>query len=351
MEEIVRKIFVLLFVLVCTSFVFAENHWIAFNNFDGLSHQTLFLIDDAGNVLTDPVSVLDASGSAFWVTASLGVDSNGRPRLFLNDFSDENNPRILSSLLDLDDLTASTPAPFGATQRGELSQYYIHATQTTDRPFVVFERSNGDGTNRLAKAFGVNMAGHFDGDSWRISPRTEGNFVFAGVSADGLAAWSTAHLDLGDKMFIQPLRVANGLPDGVPFVVASSADNQVIYLGDITDELPNGLRIVVYGLATDSTFQYDIYAQAVNTHTRKKVGTKHLLHSAFLGTADLYQGITVSSHGGFVAFVESTNDCPYGMILYQAFDDHGNKVGSPKELTACTYPNSYQLSLDSMAAE
>ncbi len=91
----------------------------------------------------------------------------------------------------------------------------------------------------------MNSQAKADGRSFRISPRTDGNFKDAGVSSDGRIAWTLSPDSFADsKLYLQGLK-ADGAPTGDPFVVFASAQNLLLD-GDVSNPLPGNKRFAAY---------------------------------------------------------------------------------------------------------
>lgn len=312
----IARILILLVAVFLTGLANAtDRYWFSFTSTD-IDGTRIMQIDALGNVVKSPkilygymqltsLSYGNANELLFWSTRP----NYGKPFLHL-DVLDRKSLKILRS-------THPMNAPGEAIS--------LQATQYADPQFLAFESPE-----QILQGFPIDSRYRFTGEHFRISPRTEGSFTIGGVSADGKMAWCIApdFTRHPQKLFLQPLR-SNGHPNGAPSVIASATNELFLTAADITKELSNGRRFVLYrDLATH------IYIQVVDAETGRKIGIPKAVATPIQGTSFL-QELVIDPEGHFFLFVSEDNPCENGMILFQALDANGNTSGSPKPIIKC----------------
>jgi len=303
--------------------------------------------DDSGNISQGPTITLQGSTTFEPIVTALGVDGMGRVTQFTTVVSPKGNA-IYRALIDPSTLSASPSRFIGVRPTGVLAQHYLQASQDMARPMITTEFGKA-GAGRSVKAEGIDNQGLWNGASWRIAPRTSGQFrsyYFGGISADGLISWSTAAATLtGDEIYIQPL-ASNGLPTGDPYVITSTSKNEIIYHADVSNPLPDGSRVVVYGLITNPTV-YTLFTQRIDGTTGKRIGKPSMIRTGTYTGYNLFQDLAIAPDASFFAFTNYSTACPTGEILLQRLNSFGGASGQEKTLIACSSPQ-IRVSIDVM---
>jgi hypothetical protein len=190
----------------------------------------------------------------------------------------------------------------------------FHVTQKDRNNFLTFHQSTGP-------LMGAGISnGQLNGSTWQISPKGEVALEAGGVSRDGLMAFFTTDVSgIRSKLYLRPLK-PNGKPKDSPVLVKTSQEFVGLYGFDVSNELPDETRMVLYfhylgGCGVISRLQL----RPVNAKTGEPTGKAiTLLKSYDFNPAALDE----SAH--FVLYAI------YDSLYYRAIDATGHKSGSAR---------------------
>lgn len=312
------------FIVLAATWVFSADNWLSFAT-DGKTFVMKFT--DTGDVLIPPTVVDDALDSANTALTPFGDDL----ALWAITFDlTSGYDSVHRMIVDSDTLQASSMTNFGYQAYILKFNKVLSSSQNMDNQFLVVR------TKKSLRGYGMNSQAKADGRSFRISPRTDGNFMDAGVSSDGRIAWTISPNSFEDsKLYLQGLK-ADGAPTGDPFVVFGSAQNLLLD-GDVSNPLAGNKRFAAYLTYNPNvTNAGSVFVQSVNASTGQKTGSVKTVATGFVAPdSGPFGTIAIDPNGHFVLYAISDPGCPTQYLLFQAIDATGNAAGAPKTLVEC----------------
>lgn len=311
------------FIVLCAAYVCSADNWLSFAT-DGKAFVMEFT--DTGDILIPPTVVDDTLSSA---NTALTPYSQDLALWVITFDSTSGYDSVIRMIVDSDTLQASPKTNFLYPAYILKYNRTLSSSQNMNNQFLVMR------TKTSLKGFGLNSQAKADGRSFRVSPRTDVNFMDAGVSSDGRIAWTIAPNSFPDsKLYLQALK-ADGTPTGDPFVIFGSAQNLLLD-ADVSNPLPGNKRFAAYTTYTTSGNLGSVFVQPVNASTGQKMGSVRTVATGFPASdSGPFGTMAVDPNGHFVLYAANDPGCPTEFLWFQAIDATGNATGAPKILVEC----------------
>lgn len=315
-----------------------ELYWIAFSGDWDSDPIYVMQIDSLGNVTRAPKIVAAAArfGSE---TGAIALAKNGTTKLNLWHFGRFN--ALYRIILNQSTLT---PAGFAKIPKVVCTDDdSLQVTQKATSNFLVTEVPG-----RILKAFGLQTNGLVTTQTWSLSPTAPTVNDEGSIAADGMAATTNRNnpdipTPPPDKLYVQML-ASTGHPTGAPKLIATFKD---IEASDITSALEGGKRFVVFITDKGTLPENKLFLQAVGPDGGKQ-GARILLNTPPTRDQD-DQNLAIDPLGRFVVFTIGGNNfgcAGRDILVYQALNPTGHKVGSLKPLAKCGFVKGDIINID-----
>ena len=310
-----------------------DSYWITFSGDCGCDDFYIMKIDQLGNILVPPKAVL-AIADVGANTAALSKNGTSKLNLYYWNKAGKLSRVILDNTA-LNVLSKKNTKI--ATKDGE----FLQVTQKDKGNYILGERLTGP----LA-LYQISSTHVPKNPGWDIDANITMTDDEASMSADGLVvATNRSDLDANtpDQLFVQLLD-DKGVPQGSAKLIAKYTD---IEATDVTNELPNGIRFVVYVVDSGTTPDDKLFLQKIDSTGNKK-GNKILINTP-PNREENKQTVAIDPLGRFVVFtIQGDKFGCYGqdILMYQALADTGKKSGPLKVLAGCNYSSDDIQSLD-----
>lgn len=308
-------------------------YWISFGGDHNGDSYFLMQIDSTGTVTMTPRAVIPCGRINACVKAgATSLSKNGPAKLNYWVYGNDILYRVLLS---------KTTFKIVGVKKFNLVTNDDDGLQITQRGgdnFILVEQPPHDLT-----AYNVTPAG-LGSTKWDVVPNAPDSNDEGSLASDGGAATTNRNVpDVRnpppDRLYYQTLN-SNGKPQGNPVLLATSQD---IEASDVSNILGGGNRFIAYVIDTNNS----INLQVVDA-SGAKVGAPIKIRGSVRRDVD-DQTIAIDPRGRFVVFTAtgSAYGCPgHDVLLYQAINPNGHKVGPVKVLARCDAVEDDILNID-----
>jgi hypothetical protein len=185
------------------------------------------------------------------------------------------------------------------------------------------------------KAYFLNSKGFYSHHSAQIYPNNTGE-ISGGISADGRFSWSS--INNGTFYYGIQRLTPTFKPDGNPIMVDTP---NIIISGDITGELPGGVRLFVYRetkIPVNSLYPTRVLVQKFDSVSLQLIGKPYAItkyRSTPFSFAERAQSIAVDPQGFGVAFTKYSAGCNKELLQFRFLDSNYKPFGKSKLLLGC----------------
>lgn len=340
-------------ILLVTSYVQGTGitpplYWITYNTAQG---RALLKIDSDGNVIRPPTIVVPFSQSRLLYSA--GAIANGPGGTihlwFLGDGgATERHFRLFQAQIDKKTLHRLS---LRKTDVSASTQFFLHTSQRKQDNFLAIQQLHKHVP--FLMGLDIDPVGELLGSSYFLSNQDlgiescqSGSNCSGGVSSDGKRAYLINRSTLYDSTLFTQRIGKEKTPVGSPQPIEELIDNPGalsggIWAADMTNKLPGGVRYLVYLWSPQyvTSYQSNRLYLKIASNAGEKLGQRILLYKYFLIQSG--QSIAIDPHGKFVIFTitDLTGQRFNGdnVLVYQALDSTGHRIGRAKVLTRNAY--------------
>lgn len=313
--------------------VSADTYWVSFSADDGFGIY-LMQISETGKILRMPAEVVNEKAIEE-CDCSTAIGNHGE---YLYVWITNERGHLFGVPVDKKTGKVESKARIFPTLTG--TDDVIACTQNDSLPFIALQMKGN-----VYKALGVKSNGVVDGNSWRLSPRTDGGAYNAAISPDGEMSVVVNTDSPMDKIYAQPLRASDSKPSTTPAVIGAGEKVASI---DVTNILGNGLRLVVYG----DYGQGKIIAQFIHPVSGVKVGAARKLVNVWNPEGGWQNSLAVDPLGRFLLFTHYPAKCNNSDLIYfLPLNASGLASGPAIELVGCSFTKKQGITNDLMGLD
>ena len=299
-----------------------DYYWVTFSGDCSCDSVFIMQIDGDGNVLKAPKAVLDVER---YGAGASGLVKLGSSKLVLLHWKDSSF--LARAIINKSTLNASS---IKTTSLYSVENEFLHVTQNASKNYLIAEDPRKGGK---LSTFEISSKGIPKTTSTETAPQAPMESDEASISSDGEVVITNRYSPSGGKEKLYVQFVKDGQPVGSPKFLTSFTDIESV---DVTNELTDGNRFVVYTVDAGTSPDDRIFLQKMNS-TGKKIGQKKIVNTPPDRHEDS-QTVSIDPLGGFVLFTMGGDD--YGcagndILVYQKLSSDGSPSGPVKVLGSC----------------